>query len=97
MLAQGSGVVAQQSEDCDVCHGSGEILRTRYNHSGFKAIHVGVCPACGGNGSKSRVLCSRCGQKRLCSRVLWSWCSGDVRIRQDMRLGAAEILESNMV
>mmetsp|Transcript_28725 Transcript_28725/g.74059 ORF Transcript_28725/g.74059 Transcript_28725/m.74059 type:complete len:569 (-) Transcript_28725:948-2654(-) len=57
---KGSGMASRQSEDCDVCHGSGEILRTRYNQNGFKALHVGACPACGGKGLKARMLCTSC-------------------------------------
>lgn len=42
-----------------MCRGSGEILRTKYSQSGFKALHVGVCPACGGKGIESKVFCGR--------------------------------------
>ena len=56
---QGTGTSSQRSQDCSVCHGSGDILRTKYSQSGFKALHVGVCPACGGKGTEARMICSR--------------------------------------
>lgn len=49
-------------EACEVCRGSGEILRSRRcAASGMRLTELGVCPACGGKGASFLEFCARCG------------------------------------
>lgn len=59
---QGSGVDAScRVEDCAVCRGSGEVLRSVLAPSGAKVTQLGACPACGGRGSSRIEFCKQCG------------------------------------
>lgn len=60
-MPQGSGFSAHQAvQQCEVCHGLGEILRSKWGSGGPNVVQLGVCPSCGGKGSASHQHCSRC-------------------------------------
>jgi molecular chaperone DnaJ len=60
--SQGTGVEGgARPEECHVCNGGGEVLRSRMGPSGARTAALGACPACGGRGTAVVDFCCRCG------------------------------------
>ncbi|KAJ9520402.1 hypothetical protein QJQ45_000132 [Haematococcus lacustris] len=46
---------------CEVCRGSGEILKTVWQPSGMRVGKLDTCPACSGRGTQPLPPCKKCG------------------------------------